>query len=197
MKKIALWSVVAAFSLTVVCAVTAQNTTASRFTNGYWERGWPMGQAAVSYQLSLKVADFDDASAKIERVLTAGGATSIGNVNNFQGYFGNKQRPLRQLTYSVPLEKAERLTKKLFDLGDLQSYNVNRFGDASTLKEIDERIALLKGEIDGNKAALAKMPIADYFLQSQLTRLVAARTSYTANAKKGMISIQLIGSDPN
>ena len=179
----------------VLLSAAAFAETPKTFPDGYWERGWGFSQAAVNYQVTLKVVDADAAAAKVEKILAAGGATMTSSNGN--GYFGgDARRRMRCIQYSARSDNAEKLSKKLFDLGDLQSYNVNRYGGANAIKELEDRIGYLAEELESNKEALKKMPVASYFLNSQLAKLKQSRTTYEASASKAMIAVNLVTDAP-
>jgi hypothetical protein len=76
-------------------------------------------------------------------------------------------------------------------LGDLQNYSVMRSVTPAIGKELDDRLALVAAELESNKAALKKMPVSNYFLTAQSTRLKAAKAAYEASAAKAMIVVTL------
>ena len=184
-----------ALAAVLLAAAASAAETPKTFPDGYWDRGWGYSQAAVNYQLTLKVDDPDAAAAKIEKILAAGGATSMSN--NGGGYYGGDGRKrTRTLQYMGRTDNAEKLTKKLFDAGDLQSYNVNRYGGNNAVKDIDERIGYLAGELESNKEALKKLPVASSMMNSQLAKLKQSKASYEACASKAMIVVNLISETP-
>lgn len=183
-------------ALAVACLAAAAPASAPKtFSEGYWERVWGGGQYAVQYSLSIKVDDLDSATTKVNKILTDGGASPNGNSN----YWNNNAqgRKSKMLAYTANAAVAEKLAKRLFAVGDLQNYQANRFGGQNVLKELDERIGLIAGEMESNKAALEKMPVASYFLNTQLSRLKASRESYAASANKAAINVSLIVDAPD
>jgi hypothetical protein len=184
-----------ALAAVLLAAAASAAETPKTFPDGYWERNWGFSQAAVNYQVTLKVADPDAAAAKIEKILVAGGAASTSS-NASYNYGGDARRRMRNLQFTGRSDNAEKLTKKLFDLGELQSYNVNRFGGNTPVKDIDERIGYLAGEIESNKEALMKMPVANSMLNSQLAKLKQSKATYEASAAKAIISVNLVSDAP-
>jgi hypothetical protein len=154
----------------------------------YWNRGYGCSGSAENYNVTLRVGDVDSMAAKIDAIMTAAGAPSqMGNNNYYGGY---QQQRARQMGYSVPAKAADKLAKKLTDMGELMNYSMNRQSSGDTLKLIEERIAVLDSELS-NTAALAKMPSATYFLQSRLNSLKQAREVCAASSSKSSISVNL------
>lgn len=184
-----------ALAAVLLAAAAYAAETPKTFPDGYWDRGWGYSQAAVNYQLTLKVDDPDAAAAKIEKILDAGGATSMSN-NSGSYYGGDARRRSRTLQYMGRTDNAEKLAKKIFDVGDLQSYNANRYGGSSAVKDLDERIGYVAGELESSKEALKKMPVASSMLNCQLNKLKQAKASFEASAAKAMIVVSLVSEAP-
>ena len=75
-------------------------------------------------------------------------------------------------------------------MGELLNYSVNRQNNGDNLKQMDERIAVLEGELV-NTSALEKMPAAAYFLRSKLTSFKQSREACVVGASKSSISVNL------
>lgn len=157
----------------------------------YWNRGFGCSQTAENYNMTLRVEEVDAAAAKIDAQMTAAGAPSQLGINNqmYYGGAGGQQRG-RQMNYSVPIKAADKLAKKLLDMGELMNYSMNRQNSGDSLKQLEERIAVLEGEL-ANAAALAKMPSAAYFLRSRMNQLKQNREMCLAGATRSMISVNL------
>jgi len=155
----------------------------------YWNRGFGCSGNAESYNVTLRVSDVDAMAGKVDGMMTEAGAPSqLGN--NAYYYNGGGQARARQMNYSVPAKAAEKLAKKLTDMGELMNYSMNRQNGADALKQIEERIAVLEGELS-NAAALEKMPSAAYFLRSRLTSLKQSREVCMAAGSRSSISVNL------
>lgn len=163
---------------------------AESFPEGYWERGWNSAASAVSYQVILRVDDIEKALSKTEKLLIdAGGTPGNGYPMNYSQNGAPHQRTLQ---YILKYEGSDVVAKKLFDVGDLQSFNTSRLIPLTTGKEIDERLALVTAELESNKNALKKMPVASHLLTTQETRLKAAKAAYQAGAAKATVIVTLI-----
>ncbi|UPT73674.1 MAG: hypothetical protein M0D55_17750 [Elusimicrobiota bacterium] len=154
----------------------------------YWSRGYGCSQTAENYNVGIRVDDVDAMTAKIDVMMTAAGAPSQVGMGN--SYMGGVQGRMRQLNYSVPAKGAEKLAKKLLEMGELVSYALNRQHSGDSQKQIEERIAVLEGEL-ANKSELEKMPAARYLLTSKLASLKQHRDICVAGASKSSISINL------
>ncbi len=157
----------------------------------YWNRGFGCSQTAENYNVTLRVAEVDATAAKIDALMTAAGAPTQMGMNHqmYYGGAGGQQRG-RQMNYSVPMKAAEKLAKKLMDMGELMNYSLNRQSNPDSLKHIEERIAVLEGEL-ANASALAKMPSAAYFLRSRLNGLKQSREVCLAGVSRSSISVNL------
>lgn len=165
---------------------------AARYPDGYWERGYSSGQInSVQYNIKIKVEDVDKAQSEVQRIMTEAGATLSGNSWN---NYGNGRQDT-SISYQIDAKKADQAAKKLFVIGDLQSYNAYRQIEKTALPEIEKKIEELTVEISGNQAALKKMPIADYFLNAQLKRLKQSRDAITAGLGRAVLNIGLVGAD--
>lgn len=156
----------------------------------YWNRGFGCSQTAENYNVALKVVDIDATAVKIDAMMTAAGAPSQVGMNNNVYYGGGGQMRTRQMNYSVPMKAADKLAKKLMDMGELMNYSLNRQNSGDSLKQIEERIAVLEGEL-ANAAALSKMPSAAYFLRSRLNNLKQSREVCLAGVSRSSISVNL------
>lgn len=156
----------------------------------YWNRGFGCSQTAENYNVALRVEDIDATAVKIDAMMTAAGAPSQTGMNNNVYYAGGMQQRTRQMNYSVPMKSADRLAKRLMDMGELMNYSLNRQNNGDSLKQIEERIAVLEGEL-ANASALAKMPSAAYFLRSRLNGLKQSREVCLAGVSRSSISVNL------
>jgi hypothetical protein len=168
---------------------------ASRYPEGYWERSYSSGNmSSVQYNIKLKVEDIEKAQGEVQRMLTEAGATLSGNA--WGGSYGNAKSD-RTVNFAIEARKAEQAAKKLFAVGELQSYNTYRHVDKKTLTEIGKKIEELTAEITANQKALQKMPIADHFLNSQLKKLKQSRDSISAGLDRAMLVITLTQAETN
>lgn len=158
------------------------------YPDGYWDRQYGYAQQwSVMYNVSLKVQSPSSAREEAVRILEKAGARPA------QGGFYGFQRPGQavQISYLIPVDKAERAAKRLFDLGDLQQYTNQKMGMTAQLPEIQEKIEALQSEMKENTAALERMPIARTIETSQLNRLAQARDATEASAGTAIISVAL------
>lgn len=156
----------------------------------YWNRGYGCSGNAESYNVTLRVADVDASAAKVDALMTEAGAPSqLGN-NAYYAYNGGGQPRGRQMGYSIPAKSAEKLAKKLTDMGELMNYSMNRQNGGDALKQIEERIVVLEGEL-ANTEALEKMPSAAFFLRSRLASLKQSREVCMAAGSRSSISVSL------
>lgn len=156
----------------------------------YWNRGFGCSQTADNYSIVLRVAEVEPVASKIDAVMTAAGAPSqMGTNNNTYNGRGDQQRG-RQMNYSVPMKAADKLAKKLMDMGELMNYSMNRQNSGDSLAQIRERIAVLEAEL-ANVEALAKMPSAAYFLRARLNTLKQNRDSCLTSVSRSSISVSL------
>jgi len=168
---------------------------ASRYPEGYWERSYSSGNmSSVQYNIKLKVEDMEKAQGEVQRMLTEAGATLSGNA--WGGSYGNPKAE-RTLNFAIGVGKAEQAAKKLFAIGELQSYNTYQQVDKKTLAEIATKIKELSVEIAANQKALQKMPIAEHFLNSQLRKLKQSRDSISAGLDRAMLVITLAQAETN
>lgn len=185
---------VAAILLSVSIAAHAQPTRTAISANdnpeAYWNRGFSCSQTADNYSLTLRVNEVDPVASKVDAVMTAAGAPSqIGT--NYNAYFGGGgQQRGRQLNYSVPMKAADKLAKKLMEMGELMNYSMNRQNSGDALAQIEERIVVLEAEL-ANVGSLAKMPSAAYFLRTRLNGLKQNRDVCLAGASRSSISVSL------
>ena len=164
----------------------------AQYPDGYWDHNYYTGQVnSIQYNIKLKIADMDTSQKEVQRIMNEAGATLSGNAWN--NYGGQKQE--YTISFVIDAKKAEQTAKKLFVIGDLQSYNNYRQMEKSVLPEINKKIEELTAEISANTAALEKMPIADYFLTAQLKKLKQSRDSITAGLGRAILSITLITAD--
>jgi hypothetical protein len=179
---------IAAFCLFAAAATRAFADPAS-FPDGYWDRQYGFSQQwSVIYSVSLKVQSPPDARAQAIKLLEKAGATPAQG-----GYFGfSRPGQAAQFAYLIPIERAERAAKSLFDLGDLQQYTNQKIGSADQLPEIRDKISALESELRENSAALEHMPIAKTLETSLLGRLTQARDAAQASAGTALISVALI-----
>ncbi len=163
-------------------------TTMKDNPESYWNRGYGCSSSAENYNVTLRVGDVDAMATKIDTMMTAAGAPSQMGTNN--NYFNGNQQRGRQMNYSVPVKSADKLAKKLMDMGELLNYSLNRQNNGDNLKLIEERIAVLEVEL-ANENALEKMPAAAYFLKSRLTSLKQNRESCVAGTSRSSVSVNL------
>lgn len=183
MRKICL---IVAVSL---CAGAGFAQTAS-WAEGYWERQYGYGQQwSVMYMVSLKVGSPADVREKAIKLIEQSGGRPAQS-----GAYGSNARggQSQQVSYFVPVEKAEKAAKRLLALGDLQQFSTQKAGIANQLPELREKIASLESEQKSNAEALEKMPISRTLLASQLARLTQARDSFEASAGTALINLTLI-----
>lgn len=191
-------------SIFLILALTmsaAQNASAGRAIRGmddesnpqaYWGRGFGCSSAAENFQISLEVGDLDAAAAKAESAAAAGGAPprmSMHDGNTQDGY--GALRRYRQINYLMPLKTADKVAKKLMEIGELSNYQLNRQG--ADLKPLSERIAILAKELSENAAALERMPAAKYFLTSRLNEFKQSLSCSEQGASKAAINLTLMG----
>ncbi len=180
--------------LSLTCAANASSAAWSDNPEAYWNRGYGCSQAAENYNITLKVDDIDVMAGKVDAVMTAAGAPSqLGNNSTGSMNDGSGTVRYRQMNYSLPSKAAEKLTKKLMDMGELINYSLNRQNATDTVKQLEERILALEGELKENEGLLLKMPAAAYFLRSKLNSLKQTRESCLAGVSKSAISISLRG----
>lgn len=186
--------------LLVLILAAGQNAFASRAYRGnadesnpdsYWGRGFGCSQAAENYQISLEVADLDADGAKAEAVASAAGAPVRHSMNDGTTQTGNGvTRRYRQVSYIMPAKSAEKVAKKLMDVGELTNYQLNKQG--GELKPLNERIEILEKELSENQAALERMPAAKYFVSSRLKSLKQALSTCEQGASKASINLTLM-----
>ncbi|HAH06576.1 MAG TPA: hypothetical protein DCM05_08625 [Elusimicrobia bacterium] len=163
-----------------------------KYPDGYWERGYGFSQSAVYYQVNLKVKDIAKAEAEAVRLLTQAGAVSSGG----SGMGTSNGNPMKSLSFTMDSTKAGKSVKKLFDLGDLQSYNSQAQTQKSTILELEQKIKDLSAEIAANASTLSEMPIASHLMNSLLKRLKQSRDTYQAAIGRASVNLQLIQASP-
>lgn len=159
----------------------------------YWSRGFGCSPNSESYNISIRVPDIDAAVQKIDAMMTTAGAPSQLGQNN--GYYNSNNQRGRQISYSMPTKNAEKLSKRLIDFGELLNYSFNRQNPGDAQKQIEERIAIIEGEL-ANADAMAKLPTAAYFLRSRLTGLKQMRETCLAAGAKTSFSVYLTQKNP-
>lgn len=158
---------------------------------GYWGRGFGCGQAAENYQISLEVGDLEAATSKAETLAVAAGAPSRNSMHDGTSNYGDgRNRRYRQIGYLLPAKAADKVAKKLMDVGDLTTYQLNR--QAGQTDGIQERVAALETELSENKAVLERMPAATYFLTSRLKSLKQTLSACEQGASKASITLTLM-----
>lgn len=170
------------------CA-SAAFAQAAPWPDGYWDRQYGYGQPwSVLYMVNLKVDAPAEAREKAVKLLEQSG----GRPAQSGGYGGyGRSGPYQQLSYFVPVEKAEKAAKRLFSLGDLQQFSTQKAGAATQLPEIREKIAALEGERKTGAAELENLPIARTLLAAQLAKLTQARDSLEAGAGTALVNVTL------
>lgn len=167
-------------------AAFAQNAP---WPDGYWERQYGYGQPwSVVYMVNLKVDAPAEAREKAVKLLEQSGGRPTQN-----GAYGGYGRSLQyqQVSYYVPIEKAEKAAKRLFSLGDLQQFSTQKAGAATQLPEIREKIASLEAERKAGAAKLESLPIARTLLAAQLAKLTQTRDSLEAGAGTALVNVTL------
>lgn len=181
-----------AFASLAVLQVSAADT---RFSPGYWEQGYATGNmSAVMINLTLKVDDLAKAESAVAKRLTKSGA-SLQSMNNNIGYFGGQQSPKRavkNVSYTLESEPAERVARSLFDIGELQQYSTSQQAASAQLEEIRSKLKLVEEESAHHAEGLKEAPIAAYLLDQLRTRLTASRDSYEAGLKRATITVVLV-----
>ncbi len=156
--------------------------------DGYWERQYGSGQQwSVMYGIALKVESPSKARERAEKIFDQNqGRTAQG------GYYGySRGGATTQLSYLLPVSKAEKAAKQILSLGDLQQYSTQKNGMSTQLPEIREKIAVIEAERSANSAALESMPVARTLLASLLARLTQSRDSAESSAETALISLTL------
>lgn len=191
-------------SIFLILALTisaAQDAFAGRANRGmvdesnpaaYWGRGFGCSQAAENYQISMEVGDLDAAAAKAESAAAAGGAPprmSMHDGNTQDGY--GAVRRYRQINYLMSVKTADKVAKKLMEIGELSNYQLNKQG--ADLKPLSERIAILSKELSENAAALERMPAAKHFLTSRLNEFKQSLSCSEQGASKAAVNLTLMG----
>lgn len=158
---------------------------------GYWGRGFGCGQAAENYQISVEVPDLEAAAAKAETLAIAAGAPSRNSMHDGNSSHGDgRARRYRQIGYLLPAKAADKVAKKLMDVGELTNYQLNK--QAGQKDGIEERVALLEKELSENKAALERMPAATHFLTSRLKSLKQTLSACEQGVSKASITLTLM-----
>ena len=182
MTKMALIGVMLAAAAQAASAQMASVKTA-RFVGShdaaqdYWDReSWANSRYYGNIVFSSK--DLDGLSEKVQKLLGAAGAT-LTSVNTFKPettQTPQRQRAHRNFGYKVPADRIDEVAKKLAALAPVDSYSVNTMhkGQPSPAREVQERIDALSAELEANKEALKKMPIARALYASKLDRLKRA-----------------------
>ncbi len=165
------------------------------FPPGYWDRGYATGNVNVNnFMLTLKVKSLPKAEEAVDRLISKFGGT-MRNMNAGQNYY-NYNMPTAQASktfvYSLDAAKAEPAAKALFDLGELVQYNNQRPNADTQYDEIKAKIKQLQGELSANAEALKKMPIASYFLNTQLARLNQSKEAYDTGLKQANVTVTLL-----
>lgn len=177
--------------LALLCATAVEAEEGGPQTAAYWDKGWGYSQSSVVYQITIKAENLDMTEQKITRYFSENGGSQSGGGMNWANR--NPNAKSRTSVFSVPAEKAERLAKKTVTFGDMQGYNVQRYGTGTDpLKEIDERLKLLSQELDGQREALRNLPIARFFLQRQFDRLKSMRANFEQGRARAMINVTLV-----
>lgn len=186
-----LTALLSSLALTAQAQRPGPKITAQENPEAYWNRGFGCSQTAENYNVTLRVADVDAMAARVDTLMTDAGAPSqMGQTNS--GYYASQggQGRMRQMNYSVSIKSADKLAKKLMDMGELINYSLNRSQSGDSLAQIEERIAVLEGELK-NEDALAKLPSAAHFLNAKLRSLKQSREVCLAGATRSSISVSL------
>lgn len=151
----------------------------------YWSRGWNCGQSAENYQVTITVDNPGEAFLKVDAVMTGAGA--ITQSANYSGYQENGS--MRQMQYSLPIKAGEKAAKKVWELGELTSYSVNRVKTDDSIRAIDERVRVLEKELAD--PAVEKLSAARYFLKTKLASLRQAKESCVRGADRASLTVGL------
>ncbi len=181
-------STAALLAVILVSAARAQSAGPSMKENpdAYWNRAFSCAQTASTYNISLQTADVNMTAAKIDQLMSQGGAPNQPMHNN--SIEGQSQR---SMSYFVPVKSADKLAKKLMDMGELLNYSMNRQNNRDTLLLVEERIAVLQGEIDS--PALAQTTAAAHFVKTRLDQLKQVREMCVEGSKRSSIALNLRG----
>jgi hypothetical protein len=187
---------ITALLIAVAGTVRAQMSKVTPKDNpeAYWNRMIGCSGSAESYNVTLRVTDTDVVAGKVDALMVEAGAPSQLGAAMYSYSYSNRpdgaQPRARQMSYSVPVKSAEKLAKKVSDIGELINYSMNRQNGGDAMKQLEERIAVLEGELE-NKDALEKMPSAAYFLRSRLNSLKHSREVCKAAGSRSSISVVL------
>jgi hypothetical protein len=180
------WPIVLVAALPLLCAAAP---TESADAEEYWMRSYSTGQQwSVYYNMTLKVDDLAKAADKVEALaVKAGGASASARAMDTRG----RGSVSRCLTYNISSADAAKLTKQLFELGEVEQYNVNRQSTPETLREIKDKIDKLGRELDSHAVQLQDMPAAKAVLDGTLSRLKQAQAANEASGGKAHYTIFL------
>lgn len=180
-------------SLLLVSAATDVHARKVSWDGGgdnYWNRGFGTSAAAETHNVTLRVKSIEATILKVDALMAASGGSMHGSGNTYTNNYNGTNLKYRQSSWLLPLKAAEKVAKKVFDLGELVSYSMNRSSNDQKT-QVDERVAQLQSELSENKTALEKMPAATYFLTSRLDQLKKVQESYEMSASKGQVSVTL------
>lgn len=187
----AIWAVISVVGSALAYAVPPELTSNPE---QYWGRGFGCGQAAENYSVTIQVADVESAFSRLDAMLVAAGAGSQSGGRQVYASPGRGGGPRKHLqaTYLLPLKSGEKLAKKIWDLGELTNYSVNRSGDEQTVKPIAERIGVLEAEVEALGSAGGNYPSAMLFLRSRLGQLKQQKAQCDVGRDKSSINVSLV-----
>jgi hypothetical protein len=153
-----------------------------------WKRSYPSGQPySVNYTVNLKVDDLSKAASEVRDLMF--NADSIAAGSNDSVYSG---RTMKNLSFYIMRDLAEKTVKKLFDLGSLQQYSAYELVTPEQRQETETRIQKITDEMKQNAAALEKMPMATELMTNALKNLKSTRDSWDRGADTAFVNIILI-----
>lgn len=174
------WAVLASLP-----AIAAQ----APFPAGYWERSYGFGDSAAQISVSLRVKDMVRGEIEVDRLLTKSGAVMKSLNQNYVQQGGSGR--YKSLSYFIATDKADAAAKSIINAGELLNFSNNRSFDGSQGEELRRKIQQLEEESAGNAEILKKMPIASYFLNTNLTRLRQSREAMDAAVSRTTINVTL------
>jgi hypothetical protein len=167
-----------------------------KYPAGYWQVNYGLPQYGNNYNVMIEASDMAAAEEAVKKLAAEYGATAQqrGGESYYQAGQGRPQS--RALSFYATEPNGEAFAQKLSKVGRLKQYYMNSILASGTYAEVKKKAALLKGEIDANRGALEKQPIASSIMNDLLDRCNSYLQAFDAAKDKAYIAVTLTEKRP-
>lgn len=153
---------------------------------GYWQFNYGVPQYGRTYSVSIEV---DSVQETEERVLKL--ASSFGATSQAGGGYGYGRGKTKNLSFFAEEPKAEKFAQKIIGEGRLLQYSSNPNMQSTMYAETKKKADLLTEELNANKRALEKMPVASCILGDLRERYLNYLKGYDSAKDKAYIGVNI------